>query len=381
MTKRIVFLPQNETHAASLRLVVPPLAATGASVRVAQLDGIFHQNLQLTDLSTCAEVRTIDVISEKPFYRMAPWQQIRTLARARSWITEVVEDASDVVAFNDGAVQRLAYARAKRTRARTWLLLDGMISDYRAHGSLGLRNAMRMLGRVTRNNPISLVLPSEVGTAPVDEILTIGEHSAELLRRRNPTSRVSAVGLPRWPTRSSRSRPQSVRRVLYLTGAFRWHAMSALADAQVRDVEAVQAVCRSLGLDLIVRLHPRDEASDYVRIEPHLSVDTATAMSDSILASDLVLSMVSTGLLEAISLGKVARTVAIHAEWSILERSFVAEPAFHALVDRDSLGNELKRLRSRISSADYAEQQAILPYFVAAAGPAATEAIVARLAA
>jgi hypothetical protein len=98
-------------------------------------------------------------------------------------------------------------------------------------------------------------------------------------------------------------------------------------------------------------------------------------MEESILSADLVLAMVSTGLLEAISSGRIARSVIISDAFDGYADSFVADPFLGAIRTPGELRDALATYGERIAASDYDFQQHGLVPYVAASGPAAARAI------
>lgn len=261
------------------------------------------------------------------------------------------------------------------------MVLDGMISDYRAGApldSLGL--FVSGIGRALSGSIANAFLPSQVGMSPVGTLFVIGEHSAAVLRNQGTKAReIVASGLPRWPdVPLDRSRPQAVAKVLYLTGAFDWHGDKASGSAQVRDVTLLADECRQVGLDLSIRVHPRDIASRYAGAGKLILAEDESAY-ESILKNDLVVSIVSTGLLEAITLGRAARVLCMEPNWSRFSRSFAADPIFEPIREVQALRLALSSYRYRLPAELYDSQRSGAKQFVAAGGTDALARIVHEL--
>jgi hypothetical protein len=167
--------------------------------------------------------------------------------------------------------------------------------------------------------------------------------------------------------------------VLYLTGAFRWHGDQAMAAAQEEDVAELADACQEVGLSLTIRIHPRDDRDPYLDVRASILDARSEPISASIRRSDLVLSIVSTGLVEAVLLGKPSRVLAIHARWSRYRRAFVADPIFGAIRSIEQLRSELGRLATSVELAALAEQRQGIARYVAATGPSATTRIAATI--
>jgi hypothetical protein len=98
-------------------------------------------------------------------------------------------------------------------------------------------------------------------------------------------------------------------------------------------------------------------------------------MEESIRRADLVLAMISTGLLEAISIGRIARAVIISDAFDVYADSFVSDPFLGVIRTRAELHAVLSAYRGAISNADYRNQRTALVPYVAASGPAAAQFI------
>ena len=288
------------------------------------------------------------------------------------------------MAFNDGAIQRLVLADAQRRGIGTDLVLDGMITyidEPRTPRNL-VRGALRWAGRALSGTTVGAFLPSAVGHALVDRTHVAGDHSVEVLRSEGSRSRrLVASGLPRWPDPDRTTSPTVVRSVLYLTGAFRWHDDHETAAAQEQDVADLAIACREAGLELSLRVHPRDEPERYLGVDARLVETRSESMTTSIRGADLVVSMVSTGLIEACILGRPSRVLAIHPRWSRFRRAFVADPIFGSMRDASQLRSTLAELSHGIDPDIIEAQRRGLQRYVSATGSQATRGIAGAIAA
>jgi hypothetical protein len=372
----ILLLPQNDQNLETARILLPELASSGLPVSILLMDGVFKQGLDGTGFPPDVRVRSLDLELARPFYRLGPLRQLAAVLRAVRPMRRVIGRPAVIVAFNDGALQRLAFRVGRG--ARTVLVIDGMISDYAEPAGLAhrVRLALKRVGHAVRSTPLGIVMPSEVGLSAVDVVFVVGEHSAALLRRSGARSgRIVASGLPRWPHADTGDRPTRVRRVLYLTASFAWHNRHAADEAQARDVDIISQVCRDLGLELTVRVHPRDTVSRWQGRGLTIATSQDEPVEESIRRADLVLAMVSTGLLEAISLGRIARSVIISDAFDGYVDSFVADPFLGAIRTRSELHDVLVTYGEGVAASDYDLQQHGLRPYVAASGPAAARAI------
>ena len=96
-------------------------------------------------------------------------------------------------------------------------------------------------------------------------------------------------------------------------------------------------VCRELGLALD---DPGPSARRARAVYGHRAVivdPSVESITTTIRQTDLVVSIVSTGLIEAVVLGKPSRVLAIHPRWSRYRRAFVADPLFGPIHDVEQL--------------------------------------------
>lgn len=381
MSRTVLFLPQNDSNAETAALLERELAKRGLESVTLDMDGVFHQG-------TASHLKGMTVLpselaSGRPFYRMSPLRQMQLVAAARPRVQEWLAGVDAVVAFNDGALQRLVLAEARRRGIPTDLVLDVMISYETADEPHSLRHlarkALRMIGRGLERTTAGASFPSELGLAAVDRMHVAGKHTAEVLRSRGSRAgRVLVSGLPRSPDAEWKA-PTRVEKVLYLTGAFQWHDDPDTAAAQERDLAELAAVCGELDLPLTVRVHPRDEVERYAGI-PATFVDArAESITATIRRSDLVLSIISTGLLEAIILGRPSRVLAIHPNWSRYRRAFIADPMFGPLRNIAQLRAALVEMAAHVDRAALDRQRSGLAAYVAATGHEACRRIAASI--
>lgn len=376
MSRTVLFLPQNDSHAETTALLADALTSRGMASIALDLNGLYHQDTSrhLTRL----ESRSSGLESVRPFYRLSPIRQARIVAAAIPRVRRWLEGIDAVVAFNDGAIQRLVLAEALRSGIATDLVLDGMITyvDEPQTPRTIVRQALRSAGRRLSGTTIGAFLPSTVGHALVDRTHVAGQHSLEVLRAGGSRSRrLLASGLPRWPDPATPESLPPVRHVLYLTGAFRWHGDHATADAQERDVMELAAACHEASLSLTIRVHPRDDLEPYGRVQAAVIDPRSESMTASIGRADLVLAIVSTGLIEACILGRPSRVLAIHPRWSRFERAFVADPIFQAIRDATQLRSGLAQMAQGIDSSLIEAQRGGLQRYVAATGRRAAQRI------
>jgi hypothetical protein len=215
----------------------------------------------------------------------------------------------------------------------------------------------------------------------VDVMFVVGDHSADVLRKRGARAdRIFASGLPRWPEGpTGDGAPQRVSEVLYLTGAYDWHGDQLTGRQQVADVAVIAEVCNRLGINFHLRVHPRDRVERYANLGSIIDA-RREPLATSVVRADLVLAIASTGLLEAITLGRAAQVVCIHPQWHRFSRSFAADPMFRSIRTREQLERSLTGLQQVLPSEIYREQRVRLNHYVAADAYKASDTIVDEIA-
>ena len=123
------------------------LADLGVASTVLDMDHVFHQGTARY-LNGMRVVQS-PLLSERPFYRLSPWRQARVVAQARPLARGWLDGMDGVVAFNDGALQRVVLGIARARGLQTDLVLDGMITYVDAPPSMSaiLRHGLQAIGR------------------------------------------------------------------------------------------------------------------------------------------------------------------------------------------------------------------------------------------
>jgi len=379
MTRRVLFLPQNDNHGRTTALLAAELRGYGVEPAWLNLEGVFHQ--PLGGLASAVPAIDSGLQTARPFYVCPPWQQAAVVLRALPRVGSWVAGFDQVVAFNDGALQRAVLAAAARQGSTTNLLIDAMITWPTQAPTIRtwLRDLLKRVGRLADRSYLSCLFPSDVGLFPVDRVFVPGIHSARCLSARGAKAgSIVVAGLPRSQHSPAPELPSCVRNVLYLTGAFRWHDLPDVAAAQLRDVKALAGLCRQLGINLTVRCHPRDDRRQYTDLDLHVS-DPNEGMDSCIARHELVLSIVSTGLIDAILLGRPARMFATGAAWQAFRNAFAADPAFKPITSIVELSRELTAYVAAVDPRELARQRERLPTLVATTGQTAVQRIVLTL--
>jgi hypothetical protein len=126
-------------------------------------------------------------------------------------------------------------------------------------------------------------------------------------------------------------------------------------------------------------VHPRDDSADYESVGVPVVQASSEPITTTILTSDAVLSIVSTGLIEAVILGKPTSVLAIHPDWRRYHRSFAADPAFAAIRSLRDLATSLGSWQRQIDPAGMDMQRRAIRNYVEATGESAARKIASAI--
>lgn len=364
---KILFFPQNETHLQNMRDIARVLSGWGAKCTF--LDGKEYFKQELYEKNFPYEIVRINRIQQgRAFYKAGAWEKVKL---AKQFSQELCAQLGHirfdtVVVGNDGALQRIALD--VYNRADKHLLLDGVISDYRVGlvDVLATKCWSELVDFARRQlrwrlpkllyllpKPLARYMPSEIGSYRFDKAFVISPYVREFLRntRGTPIKTIISVGLPRYESlalRRDEGRVSSdVPRVLFISQGFLWHNEIKQDETQHRELSNLLAEVRKLSFEVnvVVRVHPRDEASRYsgygVEIER-----SSQELVDSVLASDLVVGLTSTVLLESRWLGVPTLCLMTSGNYWRFKRSFIGEAGFQKVFNLQELSASLNQLLS-----------------------------------
>jgi hypothetical protein len=313
--RNVLFSAVNEQEAACLIPIARSLAErTGGNVNVefVTFDDVFHQQVTrcLDGLPHFAFQTSLKF--PRPFYYASHLQRMRFLLRHRRKLGALA-DRYDAFVCGFGSLPQRVIAGAMLRRAKPTF---GVIN---AHVSRAILSEFPnpLLMRLHQMLPaFSDWLPGGVfgSSVVMRHLFVMGDMMRDTLVQYRVRSRVHAVGVPLFeylfrpqaPITRSHSEPFSI---LFLTGAFAWHAQRRRHEAQLVMLRGLVSTVKRLGpaFSLLVKIHPRDDSSQYTFLEgaPHVQVATGT-MEECLRKSHLVLAVISTALLEAVCMNRVA---------------------------------------------------------------------------
>ena len=208
-----------------------------------------------------------------------------------------------------GLAQRHLIYHARRENKFSFQVLPAMLSaPYRYE---------KILANLPKIFPLlAPMLPSGRmgGSALIDKKFVVGEKTKQFLIEAGVGGTIYACGMPASDVgydvtvkkRQSMSTPMNL---LYICGAFAWHSMHVeeQIDYEVLDILRELIANYPQKYRLNIKLHPRAVREYLARVEQISDANITISegdLSDAIKSSDVALSIVSTGLFEAINMGK-----------------------------------------------------------------------------
>ena len=259
-----------------------------------------------------------------PFGRLPLIGRLAAVTRSAPRLRDVATPYGATVVGMDGAFERVLLRRARSAGRFTAMLWDGPtarppeLSRARGAALWTLRRWLRFHGRRAalrgaRALGLDPYVPGLIGHTPVDRIYTMGAFVTRAFAEQGVGSRIETTGLPRLAGAARARSAGEPGRVLYVTGAFRWHDDPHLDACQQRDLEALAAALPAAGWELCVRVHPREEPEPYRELARRpgvsLSLPAAVPLREDLARAEVVVTTVSTAGLEALALG---RPVIVH---------------------------------------------------------------------
>jgi hypothetical protein len=327
-------------------------------------DDIFHQQVASTlDGVPHFAFRTNQKFP-RPFYYASRLQRLRFMVIHRRRLAALA-DRYDAFVCGIGSLPQRMIAGAMMRRGKPTF---GVIT---AHVSRAILDEFpnRLLIRLHQLMPaLSDLLPGGVfgPSVAMRHLFVMGEMMRDTLVDCRVRSHVHAVGVPsleylfKPPIPLTRGESDSFT-ILFLTGAFDWHAQPKRQEAQSVMLRGLAKTVEQLGptFSLLVRVHPRDDPSRYTFLQraPRVQLATGT-MEENIQNSQLVLAVVSTGLLEAVCMNRVASFLLTGFQTDPFVRRFVRELDFIPTINSTGeLHASLKRLADPAQYAATLRQQ------------------------
>lgn len=202
-----------------------------------------------------------------------------------------------------GIQQRILAKSAKRNEAKLIIIPDGLIYDFNLIGRNSVNERVKRLVAIF----LSWLEVSEGSTrnwfqTNPDLILSWGSKWEDSIRRMAPASKIEIVGCPRFDKYPEYGISARGSGILFLsTPMYLLNFVETEVFAYYENLEKFLSETQDSGVRL--RLHPEELASPL--IPPSLKKQSSSnSLMDDILLVDLVLSPMSTALLEAVALHK-----------------------------------------------------------------------------
>jgi hypothetical protein len=366
--KKVLFFPQNKEHILNMVPVAKELALLGYEICFLDTREVYKQKYELpTDFHI---IKPDYLFLDHSFYNLPFYKRILFLLRCLNGFEHLIKEYTSLVIGNDGALQRLLIYFSNRTGIKTYLVLDGLISDYTF--SLGdvfkystnLRKDLLVffnrkielqLFKTFRGLIIDIFLPSKIGTSKLTKIFTIGNHSKEVLvKNKYKTTEIFAYGLPRLSQDQYHKCDESIKsggenkekvKVCYLTAAYKWHGKFEYDKIQHRDIEmliqAAQMLKESKEVEIMIKVHPREDINDYKAKYSNDLVDISQVIpiKDVFINFDIIFTNISTCIIEGIQANKLVYSMMINFPFWKIRNSFVGDSEIYKIFTFNQLVN------------------------------------------
>lgn len=384
--KRLVFLAANQQEAETLLPICQAIRhKSQLGAEFCLLDGFFKQDVNgflEHHAETGPSVNPKRVLS-KPFYLLPAVQRAIVVLENADKIRALSENYCGVLCGSDGAIQRIFIRKIQSRSGKAYLVNYGLLFD--EHDSF--------LTRFTRKAMLSVGLGhlfySHVGQGGCDLIFVMGRCAKEVIVRRGISAdRVIETGSPRFSPlfrgkETSKQSPLHISHpvsVLYLGAAYDWHRKQQSNEQQMNNLILLDRLAASYPgtIRVSLRMHPRSSEREKGRLcrLQHIQVLPADRpLQDELIDHDLVIAEISTGLVEAIALGKIVARVdfAAGADTAV-GSSLGLLPVFQTPVEflqfAERLGSD-----STFARQERSEQANMLPFFFASSTGWAADAI------
>lgn len=349
---KVLFFPQNATHLDNMIPVADILHKNGIDVVFLNTENIYKQNLLF---ETEHPVQTLDLKLQQSFYKLGVVDRIKFIRTHRAVFLQYAKQFDFFIFGNDGALQRIIINYAKKNNKSTFIILDGMISDYSYSLMDIVRNDLNdlkknlllwikvfiknTLSNIAKRVPFNCYLPSNAGCSEVDAVFVIGEHSKKALMKLCSQTKTYTYGLPYMKRlfqstdlkQKKESRPNESTEVLFLSSAYKWHGLNHLHDIQHKDISLLCSIISKSKRTIIlnIKLHPREDSTDYETYTQYSFVNLITSgnLDKHLLQSDILFSHISTTIIEALMLKKKIYSLMINFPYWKYKNSFISNEA------------------------------------------------------
>ncbi len=360
---KVLFFPQNETHIVNMLPIANKLSKT-CNVVFISAASYFKQNI-FGD-SFPFEVFEVPGGGDNPFYLEGGLNKLKLVKEFKFNLNdkEFELDVDAVVVANDGAMQRVLLK--KYPRAKSFLMLDGIISDYSfsisdlfSHSKNKandlkdyVRRAARgVIARYISQLPYNEYIPSEIGSSKFDVAFTLSDYVSGVLKKRHsPIRQFYSFGLPRYSEMLEEKQYDiNKKRVLIISQGYLWHNEYANDAYQHAEITQLMELLNDKGLcgefEVVIRIHPRDDAARYEQYGVKLE-SSEININQSILESIVVFGFNSTVLLESAWYGKPTYSLLTSGQSWKFNRSFLGGGMLPVLKSVSEVAAVIDKLKS-----------------------------------
>lgn len=365
------------------------------------LDKFYFQNV--SSLLAKFNAPYFDIIPrrtlKKPITKYKEILEIWSVWINQARIGRLLKDFDGVFCGFDGMLQRILITEAKAQKKPAFQIINALefqqppALNFQTQALLRVRKLIK-LAMMHWLNCKFIRVPGDIGFGGCDLIFVMGQHVKDVLISKGLMgSRIIVSGLPRFSYIFSdefkKSKRQSVPNkksfdMLFLPGSFLWHHDIVGHEKQQLQLKELVKLVKILGKNyrLFIKIHPREDekfydwisANDQIKILPK-DYDLYEAIREA----SIVLTVMSTGMFEAIALQRIA----VILEFPIMKQSrkSILNPAAYEPILTVDTPKSLKNLVLEVSKNQncyddlLAKEIGILDYYIDPKTPYAAEEV------
>ncbi|WP_336329167.1 hypothetical protein [Haloarcula sp. CGMCC 1.2071] len=339
-TVRLLFSCHNSQEVENFVPVAEAIEDRNRSVSIDFLsqDPIYRQDA--TEALSEHDVSTIDTdiypyALEEPYAFVSALDKVRAMYHTASALQPLAAEYDLIVFGYDGIPMRAMAAAADRASVPTVQIVQGFLHQ-RPTLEPGLTNRVAHVTKGVARSQLLARLPrlgflrrdQTTGRGHDGEIYVAGEHTKDTLVVSGvDPKRVTVTGVPRFRRLFERADEdlsvggEQPFDVLYICSGYASHGLPTMAEVQQEQIERLSREAVERGIRFEVRPHPRSRG-EWHRLVPDSDLvtisETSTDLYQSIMDSDVVVTINSTVAYEAALLGRpviLARFPEADCEW------------------------------------------------------------------
>jgi len=333
------------------------------------LDNFYFQNV--SSLLAKFNAPYLDIIPRrtlnKPITKYREIFEILTVWINQARISRLIGGFDAVFCGFDGMLQRILIAEAKAQKKPAFQIINALefqqppALDFRTQALLQIRKLIK-LAMIHCLNCKFIRVPGDIGFGGCDLIFVMGQHVKDVLVSKGlKGSRIVVSGLPRFAYLfgdkfKKTERPSITNKkpfdMLFLPGSFLWHHDRIGHERQQHQLKELVKLVKILGKNyrLFIKVHPREDEKFYDWISENDQIKILSKdfdLYDAMHEASIVLTVMSTGMFEAIAL----RRIAVVLEFPLMKqsrKSILNPAAYEPILTVDS-PNALKNLILEVS--------------------------------